>query len=132
MSANSLKELLDLYLDKDPSDIPPSRIPNCYICEDKGLIEYRKIIGGFPYRYYAHCTCEQGEKYIYEGNQCSQKSAYRMPEIDEVLTPSMLMELKKENENRYAKWKNKGHRCKYVREEDKERKSCEYGMSMGN
>lgn len=61
--------------------------PKCFICMDTGIILYkRKTIFGYYAEYAARCTCEAGQKYIYEGRECKEhKSEYRVPSIDEVL-----------------------------------------------
>jgi hypothetical protein len=66
----------------------------CNLCNDEGRIPYYKKIGKIRYEYYAHCICEVGEAFAYEGRECKAKSDYRMPSIKEILAPEAIEETK--------------------------------------
>lgn len=52
-------------------------IPKCFICLDRGFIFYRKKVGESEGEYVAHCTCQAGRDYAYNGTRCEkQKSPY--------------------------------------------------------
>ena len=36
------------------------RKPKCWICEDRGLVIYKRVINGFSYEIGARCSCEKG------------------------------------------------------------------------
>ncbi len=58
------------------------KVPKCFICMDKGFILYRKKVGEYEGEYVAHCTCQAGEQYAYDGTQCEkQKNPYYIPSV---------------------------------------------------
>lgn len=84
------------------------RIPNCFVCMDKGFVFYRKNVDGISYEYATYCICEAGLKYKYNGRNCEKPSDYYVPCISEILNPT---ELARQNFNewyRIAKKKNPG------------------------
>jgi hypothetical protein len=76
----------------------------CLLCKDDGVIEYVKSFGGLEYRYFAHCTCEKGGEFKYDGSKCKEKSDYRMASIEEILTAEAIAEIRAENE---SGWNNR-------------------------
>lgn len=57
------------------------KIPECWICMDDGVILYTKKVEGRITEYVAHCICEEGEAFSYEGE-------YNwIPSVEEVLDP---------------------------------------------
>lgn len=63
------------------------KIPNCFICLDKGYVTYNKEC----YTFFSHCTCPQGNKYHYKGWECTQnKSDFYVPSVAEVFDPVLL------------------------------------------
>lgn len=58
----------------DPKEI---KLPNCWICNDTGVILYHKKSSQGEYEYAAHCVCQAGDQYRYNGQQCKEyKSLY--------------------------------------------------------
>lgn len=61
-------------------------IPRCFICMDRGFIMFTTRVGNKKFEYYAHCTCRAGNRYIYDGGQCTKDpSRHYMPSVDDVL-----------------------------------------------
>jgi hypothetical protein len=71
----------------------------CLLCKDVGVIEYFKSFGGFEYRHFAHCTCEKGGAFKYDGSKCKEKSDYRMASIEEILTAEVIAGIIGESES---------------------------------
>lgn len=59
-------------------------VPNCFICLDRGFVLYRKKVGEYTGEYVAHCTCQRGQSFNYDGTQCEHQSGYRIPCIAEI------------------------------------------------
>ncbi len=60
-------------------------IPNCFICLDLGFVLYRKKVGEYEGEYVAHCTCQAGRDYAYDGTRCEkQKSPYYTASVEEL------------------------------------------------
>lgn len=76
------------------------RIPNCFVCMDKGFVTYHKVTDGISYEYAAHCICESGLRYKYNGRNCEKPSDYYVPCISEILDP---VELARQNFNDWYK-----------------------------
>jgi hypothetical protein len=63
-------------------------MPECWICLDEGIIVYNKKEEQSEYEHVAHCICEAGKKYAYDGRMCKDyKSDYYIPSIAEVTDP---------------------------------------------
>lgn len=74
--------------DKEEKEI---RLPECWICNDTGIVLYRKKTKEGEYEYVAHCTCQAGLPYHYNGMECKkEKSPYYIPSIAEVADPAMI------------------------------------------
>lgn len=57
-------------------------MPKCFICMDEGFILYRKKVRELEGEYIAHCVCQAGEQYSYDGTRCEKKkSPYYIPSI---------------------------------------------------
>lgn len=95
-------------LQKNKTNEGDKKQPKCFICLDSGIILYKKkTIFGYDAEYAAHCTCEAGNRYVYEGRECKEhKSEYRIASIDEVLDK---FELAKNN---YEQWIAKSREAK--------------------
>lgn len=65
---------------------------NCFICMDSGIVKYTQKADGKTYDYIAHCTCQAGNSYRYEGNK------YYIPCIADVIN---VEEIEKFNRNKY-------------------------------
>jgi hypothetical protein len=66
---------------------------------DKGFILYQELVEWYTAEKVARCTCEKGNEYRYEGQECTKnKSNYRIPVITEIMDP---VEIAQSN---YAKW----------------------------
>lgn len=39
----------------------PLMIPKCWVCKDKGLVPYSKIIRNIPYDFTYRCSCKRGQ-----------------------------------------------------------------------
>lgn len=72
----------------------------CLICFDKGFIEYRTVEG---YGYIAHCICNKGKKYEYNGSLCKEKSDYYIPSIYELVD---VQEVELDNIKEYCRLHN--------------------------
>ncbi len=73
---------------KDDSRI---NIPKCWICRDTGIVIYNKKTEQGEYEYVAHCICDEGNKYKYDGQMCKDyKSNYYIPSIAEVTDPETI------------------------------------------
>lgn len=105
--------------DKKQGTSRPRPEPKCFICEDKGLIEYTKLVDNLAYRFYTHCTCEKGLTFSYEGQRCKDKSDYRIPSIDEILPNDFIEEIKSENKKKYTP-KTRGYRIQANKAEVKQ------------
>ncbi len=80
----------------------------CATCHDRGFVllteyvhvgldEYGKTMD-LPYQFVYYCPyCAVGTQYNYDGQQCREKSSYRIPAITEVLPEDVLNNMRKEN-----------------------------------
>lgn len=57
---------------------------------DKGIILYQKQVGDIKAEYAAHCTCQAGEAFNYDGTKCEKKSPYYIPVISQVMDPAQV------------------------------------------
>lgn len=65
----------------------PDRVVKCHKCRDRGFVWYLQKFDYGEYQYIAHCTCEKGAKWKYDGTQLEKGgSRYYIPCVDEVLT----------------------------------------------
>ncbi|AEE98045.1 hypothetical protein [Mahella australiensis] len=74
----------------DQPDEKNVELPACWICNDTGMVMYRKKTDMGEYEYIAHCICPAGTKYSYDGQQCKVKSSYYIPWVAEVADPEMI------------------------------------------
>lgn len=66
-------------------------IPQCWICLDDGVVLYQKQVGNTVAEYAAHCTCQAGDDFNYDGTKCEKhKSPYYIPVISQVMSPEQL------------------------------------------
>lgn len=57
----------------------------CSKCNSEGIITYTKVVEGIPYIFAARCTCKNGDRYRYNGQEMHEhKSKYYVPSIEEV------------------------------------------------
>ena len=64
------------------------RMPECWICMDEGVILYYKQEGNVKAEYAAHCTCQAGDNFNYDGTKCEiKKSTYYIPVVTQVIDP---------------------------------------------
>jgi hypothetical protein len=57
------------------------KIPECWICLDSGVVSYTKKVDGYTAEHVAHCICDAGEEFNYEGEN------YWVPSVEEVIDP---------------------------------------------
>jgi hypothetical protein len=80
---------------------------NCWICKDDGFVEYEKKVNGRLYKHIAHCICEKGKEFAYDGSTCKHKSPYFIPSIASIFPEDWLKEEaennKKISETKYEK-----------------------------
>jgi hypothetical protein len=74
----------------DQPDEKNVELPECWICNDSGMVIYHKKTDMGEYEYIAHCTCDKGHQYEYDGQQCKVKSSYYIPSVAEVADPEMI------------------------------------------
>ena len=66
-------------------------MPQCWICMDLGVILYYKQEGNVKAEYAAHCTCQAGDDFNYDGTKCEiKKSTYYIPVVTQVIDPEQL------------------------------------------
>lgn len=81
------------YVKRIAGDKPQKqREKKCLICGDTGIIMFTRFSGKRSYEHVAHCICEKGSSYIYEGQLAGGQ--YRIPGIDEILSPEDIEKLK--------------------------------------
>jgi hypothetical protein len=85
--------LVDInYIQKHNNKIAKTeiKIPKCWVCEDSGSILYNKKVNGYDYEFIAHCTCEAGNKYKYDGIKNNEKSLYYVESISDIVDAEIL------------------------------------------
>lgn len=67
---------------------------NCYICQNKGFIHYKKD----SIEFITYCECEYGKTFIYDGRQNKDhKSEYHTKSVKEIFTFAEIEEMKDKN-----------------------------------
>jgi len=66
------------------------RIPKCWVCMDKGYVIYKKMVNNAEQEFLAHCSCQLGVNYSYDGTKCEKPSPYWIPPISEVMDPGKI------------------------------------------
>lgn len=59
----------------------------CNICKDRGYVIYIKEVDKHTYEHFARCTCQQGEKYKYDGTKLEDeknRSKFYIPSITDI------------------------------------------------
>ncbi len=80
----------------------------CPVCDDKGFIILQELVKTGEdseghaitsyYQFVYYCPyCAIGSQYSYEGNQCKEKSGYRVPAITEVLPEEGIYDIRRKN-----------------------------------
>lgn len=59
------------------------KIPECWICLDSGVVLYTKKVDGYMDEHTAHCICDAGEEFCYEGEYYWVSSVEEVLDIDE-------------------------------------------------
>jgi len=54
------------------------RIPECWVCLDKGYVLYQDQAG---YEFITHCICKAGTSWQYDGSTCKRPSPYYIPSV---------------------------------------------------
>jgi hypothetical protein len=78
-----------LMSDKSKED-KEIKLPECWVCMDTGMILYNKKTELGEYEYIAHCICQAGLLYHYDGKECKNKSPYYIPSVAEVADPATI------------------------------------------
>jgi hypothetical protein len=77
---------------------------NCWICMDRGFVEYDKVVGEIKYRGMAYCICDAGKQFKYDGSLCKDhKTDYFMPCITDFFPEEILQQEAEHNRIEYDK-----------------------------